>query len=192
VSQSTRLTSATHDVAETYVTTESCYAAIYDEASPVNVKGFIEQEIEASRQQIDALGKDRGFILFDLNGRLMDRARRGELLAWTLVFDGVFRAVIEVAEPLGSDESPTPLIDNLGGPLVADLVCPSGRLVVGCLSRLGERQTPTVTVEPGTYRVRFTFDEKKEVDKHMLVQARSDYPLGVRPDWTFRLNRMQS
>jgi hypothetical protein len=175
------------DVAEAYVTTQSCYAAIYDEASPANVEGLVEREIQASQQQIDALGQDRGFTLFAFNERLMDRARRGELLTWTLVFDGVFRAVIEVAGPLGADKSPTPLIDNLGGPLVADLVCPSGRLIVGCLGHLGKRQTPGVTVEPGTYRVHFTFD-KNEVHKHMLLEARSEYPQGEGPDWTFRLN----
>jgi hypothetical protein len=63
-----RLTSAAHDVAETYVTTQGFYAAIYDEASPVNVKGFMEREFEASRQQIHALGTDPGFICLPSTG----------------------------------------------------------------------------------------------------------------------------
>jgi hypothetical protein len=175
---------------ETYVTTLGCYATIYDEASPANIDGFMGREIEASQQQIDALGKDRCFTLFAFNGRLMERARRGVLLAWTLTLDGVFRVIIEIGQPLAPDANPTSLIDNLGGPLVANLVCPSGRLIVGCLSRLGERRAPVATVEPGTYRVHFTHDDDEEY-KHMLLQAISDYPPGEGPDWKLMLNRVQ-
>jgi hypothetical protein len=184
-----RLTSAAHNVAETYVATLSCYAAIYDEASPANVKGFMKRELEASEQQLDA--KDRWLTIFAFNDRLIDRASRGELLAWTLVFNGVFRAVIEVGEPLGPQSSPPPLIDNRGLPLAANLICPTGRLVVGCLGCLGQQQTPVAIVEPGTYRVNFTCDDEEEF-KHMLLQARSDYPSGEGTDWRLVLNRVQS
>lgn len=186
-----RPTSAAPNVAETYVATLGCYAAIYDEASPANVNGFMEREFEASEQEVVALGKDSGFFtLLAFNGRLIDRAGRGELLAWTLVFDGVFRAVIEVGEPLGPESSSPPLIDNLGLPLAANLICPTGRLVVGCLSCLGQQQTPAATVEPGTYRVNLTCDDEEE-NKHMFLEARSDYPPGEGPDWKLTLNRVQ-
>jgi hypothetical protein len=185
-----KVTSAAHNVAETYVATLSCYAAIYDEASPANVEGFMEREFEAAEQQIDALGKDRWLTLFVFNERLIDRARRGELLAWTLVFDGVFRAVIEVGEPLGPESNLPRLIDNLGLPLAANLICPTGRLIVGCLSRLGQQQTPAVIVESGTYRVNFTCDYEEE-NKHMDLEALSDYPPGEGPDWRLALHRVQ-
>lgn len=185
-----RLTSAEHNVAETYVATLSCYAAIYDEASPANTEGFMERELKAAEQQLDALGQDRWLTIFAFNDRLIDRASRGELLAWTLVFDGVFRAVIKVGEPLGPESSPPPLIDNQGLPLAANLICPTGRLVVGCLSCLGQQQTPVAIVEPGTYRVNFACDEE-EVAKHMELEARSDYPPGEGPDWRLALNRVQ-
>jgi hypothetical protein len=176
--------------AEAYVTTHSLYAAIYDEFSPANVKGFVERELEAGRQEIRDARRDEILTLFAFNGRLMSCAARGELLAWTLFLDGVFRAVVEVGAPLGPDASPSTLIDNLGGPLTADLVFPTGRLVVGCLSRLGLPQAPAATVEPGTYRVHFTRDYEEE-DRHTLLQSRSDYPPGEGPDWKVAINRIQ-
>ena len=178
-------------VAEAHVTTNGLYAAIYDELSPANVKGFIERELEASEQEIRAARKDKILTLFAFNDRLIDCARRGELLAWTLLLDGVFRAVLEVGEPLGPDASPTPLIDNVGAPLAANLVCPTGRLIVGCLSRLGEQQAAVATVKPGTYRVQFIRDDEEEF-KHTLLQAHSDYPGGDGPDWKFVLNQIHS
>ena len=103
--------------------------------------------------------------------------------------DAVFRTVIEVGEPLGPESIP-PLIDKLGLPPAANLICPTGRLIVGCLGSLGQQQTPAVTVEPGTYRVNFTCDDEEE-NKHMELEARSDYPPGEGPDWRLVLNRVQ-
>src|SRR5262245_45279568 len=68
------LTSAAHNVAETYVTTQGFYAAIYDEASPANVKDFLKREFEAAEEQIAARGVEHCFTLFAFNQRLMDRA----------------------------------------------------------------------------------------------------------------------
>jgi hypothetical protein len=62
-----KLISAAHNMAETYVATRCCYAAIYDEASPANMEGFMERELKASEQQIDALGKDHWLTLFAFN-----------------------------------------------------------------------------------------------------------------------------
>ena len=86
--------------AEVYITTHSLYAAIYDEASPANVKGFMERELEASKDTLRASGKDEILSLFAFNDRLMGCARRGELLAWGLLLDGVFRCVLETGNPL--------------------------------------------------------------------------------------------
>jgi hypothetical protein len=182
----TREARCTQCVSETYVTTHSLYAAIYDESSPANVKRFMEREIEASKQEIRASRKDEILTLFTFNVRLMGHAKRGELLAWTLFLDGVFRCVLEIGAQL--EGSQIPLVDNLGGgALVADLVCPTGHLIVGCLSRLGEPQPYAAIVPPGVYRVHFTSDSEEEF-KHTMLKARSDYPAGDVPDWKFVLN----
>src|SRR5262245_43651314 len=110
---------------EILVTTRCFYAGIYDEASPANVAGFAKRGIA------------RG-DWFDFNQILIDGTARGELLAWTLLFDGVFRAVIEIAGPLPGDAGNLDPIENLGrDELTADLSFPSGRLIVACLSSLG-------------------------------------------------------
>lgn len=172
---------------EVYIETESLYVALYDEASPANVAGFLAHEWEAARHDARSSEAPGGFELFAFNGRLIDRARRGELLAWTLLFDGVFRAVVEV-EPEAPASALT--VDEGGLPTAADLVCPSGRLALSCLSRLGHPPPAVVIVEPGTYRATLRRDDAAE-SAHAFLEGQSAYPEGEGPDWRLRLQRLR-
>jgi hypothetical protein len=173
--------------AETHVVTQSLYAAIYDEGSPANVKGFLERELQASKQDVSARGMDEVLTLFVFNERLMERAKRGELLAWTLTLDGVFRSVLDVgATP--QDRKETPLVQSLGvTQLDGLLICPTGRLVLGCVGRLGESHAPAIVVQPGHYCVHFSRNEEQE-GKHAMLKDLCEYPPGDGPDWTFAIN----
>jgi hypothetical protein len=177
-------------VSKIYVSTQSLYAAVYDVASPVNTRGFLEHELEASKRRARARGADDCLGLFDFNQTLMNRAARGELLAWTLLFDGVFQASVEIRPPRDLDDTDATLIHNLGAEtLVADLACPTGRLVIGCLSRLGEPQPLLAVVQPGTHRVHFAANLDEEW-KHYLFDEHAAYPEGDGPDWMLSIRQI--
>ena len=84
------------------VRTQSMYAALYDEESPVNTNGFLNDLIARAKvdQRTKALGP--GGWLFVFNDYLLERTRRGELVPWTLLIDGVFRCNAELVR-LASD-----------------------------------------------------------------------------------------
>ncbi len=173
-------------VADTLVETHSCYAAICDEASPANRLGFMTSELEAGKKAARQAGQDESFGLFAFNDRLMASAARGELLAWTLLLDGVFRAVADLEQSVPQPQ----MLKNLSASMLAGtLICQTGRLVVTCLGRLGVKQQPLLVVEPGVYRVQLKRDETQEFD-HGALERASSYPPGHGPDWHFRLQRV--
>lgn len=175
---------------ETLVKTQSCYVAILDEASPVNTLDFMTTSFEAGKAEARARGLEEFHGLFVFNDQLIHAAETGQLLAWTLLFDGVFRAVVH----LTPSSLPTEIAKstNLGSPtLTGELHCPTGRLLICCLSDFGKQQRPFVLVEPGTYRVSVRRDDDAEL-RHSLLESPDYYPFGDRPDWTVQVERVKT
>jgi len=173
--------------AELLVETFSCYAAICDEASAANRLGFMDAELRAGKAAARLEGLDECFGLFTFNDRLMHSANRGELLAWTLLLDGVFRAVATV-ESDASDS--TQESKHFGSNLLSGtLACPTGRLILTCLSRLGVKQSPFLVLEPSLYRIQLERDESQEFE-HCGLEGAASYPAGHGPDWQLQLQRL--
>ncbi len=170
------------------IETEALYAAIYDEASPANIAGFIETQLDAARQVIRSKATDERLASYYLDRQLIACARRGELLAWSLPFNGVFRAAIEHAPPLQQSRNEGFHVEDVL-PHTADLVCTSGRLRISCLSKLGAPLSVAVSLEPGAYRVFLLRNEQEEI-KHQGFRIGADYPAADGPDWVFTLQRL--
>jgi hypothetical protein len=172
------------------VETRSCYVGLCDEASSANRLGFMDAELSAGKAAVRLECRDECFGLFVFNERLMHLADRGEMLSWTLLFDGVFRAVAKVessTSTLGLQHT-----ENLGANVLScTLACPTGRLILTCLSNLGVGQSPFLVVEPGLYQVRLERDEEREVD-HSDLEGIASYPDGHGPDWHFHVQRVGS
>lgn len=165
------------------VQTSSLYAAICDQGSPAWQAGFMTRIWADAGSQAEQQGLAPEMQLFVFNDLLTAMAREGQLLPWTLLFDGVFRVSVELGEdvPMATGD--------LGSPVAtADLVCPTGRLVVACLGRLGETCPPVIQLDPGVYRVTLKRDETQEFE-HMLLDAPQAYPAGQGPDWHLTLSR---
>src|SRR5262245_53385940 len=79
---------------ETFVKTDGCYIGIFDLGSKVHE----EERMHSGWKQAKALTpSDKSWAtLFHFNELFIDRARQGEMLSWTLVFDGLFKVRIEV------------------------------------------------------------------------------------------------
>lgn len=156
------------------VKTQSMYAAAYDEHSAVNVQGFMGDLL--------ARAKD----LFVFNGYLIDHARRGDLLPWSLLLDGIFECDAKATTSGAEQFAP---IQNLGvDGLTTKLHLPSGRLIVSCLADLGKSREPILRVEPGEYLVAFQRDGDVE-SSHWFAESESDYQPASQPDWQLRLVR---
>jgi hypothetical protein len=170
-----------------HVRTNSLYVAILDEASPANRPGFLQATLEAAKQKAVSQKLADYCALFIFNDELMRLAHQGELLTWTLLFDGVFRAVAD-AEP---DGLPSPSsLSNLGNSvLTARLVCPTGRLLLTCMDEFGASQQPFIELAPGTYDVAVQRDEDQEF-KHCFIESLGDYPAGDGPDWRIGIRRV--
>ena len=177
-------------MAEALVKTQSCYVAILDEASPVNTLDFMATSLEAGKVEARRRGLEDLHGLFVFNDQLMRAARAGELLAWTLLFDGVFRAVSQ----LTPSSSPTEIekTTNLSAPaLTGKLVCPSGRLLICCLADLGKPQQPFMQLEPGNYRVSVSRNDDGEL-QHSHLESPNEYPVGDGPDWSIQVERLNT
>ncbi|KQV52910.1 hypothetical protein ASC95_08950 [Pelomonas sp. Root1217] len=160
------------------VQTRSLYAAIFDEASPVNRSGFLTEMLADAGRMAREQGREDFERLFIFNDALMSLTRQGQLLPWTLLFDGVYRVAVEMGEV-----EPLAALADVGSPTTSvDLVCPSGRLVIACLSTLGEAHQPFIEVRPGVHRVMLERDEEQEFH-HMLLDTPAAYPADEGPDW---------
>lgn len=174
------------------IKTESLYAALLDEASPANLPGFMSKELARARQRAGALGLVKGEELFLFNDSLIKRSDRGELLPWTLLFDGVFRAQVQMDTPLVPPASALRSKKSLGAPFQqADLHCRTGRLLLLCMSQVGQRNTPILDIEPGVYRAELTCDDDEQA-KHWFLDDPADYPAGDGPDWWISLRRVDA
>ncbi|MFZ6645189.1 hypothetical protein ACO0LO_05690 [Undibacterium sp. TJN25] len=173
-----------------HIQTEAQYAAIYDEAGPANTAGFIETQLDAARQVMDAKETEARLASYYLERQLISCASRGELLAWALPFNGTFKVAIEYAPPLLQDRNDGLHLEDVL-PHTADLVCPSGRLKISCVSKLGvPLPTAAVSVEPGAYRVSLLRNEQQEA-LHFGLDGSAQYPATDGPDWIFTLQRLQ-
>lgn len=167
------------------IQTRSCYAGAFDKSSPAYFKGLMRQELDGA--SADVADTQPGFAIFALNSRLIDRSEKGQLLVWTLLFDGVYKARIQVGPDLAKPERLEPA-DHIGRP--ADLLCPTGEIVVVCLDSAGDQSIqPIMRVEPGTYRA--TIEQHECESDHIFLENISDYPLEDGPDWTITLARLR-
>jgi hypothetical protein len=168
------------------VKTQSMYAALYDEKSSVNVEHFMSHLFSRAETDPRANSVGPGGTLFIFNQYLMDCARRGELLPWGLLLDGMFECDTQLTN---STVSPPEHIDSLGNDhIAATLRLPSGRLVVSCLGDLGKGREPILRIEPGVYHVALTRNSEIE-SKHWGINEEADYSPGESPDWVIRLCR---
>lgn len=167
--------------------TQSCYVGVFDKASPAYFEGLIKQEFAGADEDVAAQGLAKGWSLFGFNGRLIDRSRKGELLVWTLLFDGVYKARVQIGPDITEPESLEP-VDQVGWP--TDLWCPTGQIVVACLGSAGDQSIePIVHVEPGSYRASV---EQHECEwDHTFLEELRDYPPADGPDWTITLARLR-
>jgi hypothetical protein len=161
---------------ETFVKTESLYAALFDLASPVNRLGMIQADKSAKECS------QPWAVLLHFNAALDSLARQGEVMAWTVLFDGVFKVAVEVLTPT-NDIS----LDEQEASNSSDdsrlLWCPSGKLTVACLGALGRSDlAPIVVIEPGVYRARLQRNLDQE-DRHYFLEELSHYPPTEGPDW---------
>jgi hypothetical protein len=173
-------------VATTVLKTEGMYLGIFDRASPANSPGRFRRTLEEAQRLAGRQGW-KGIPHF--NKLWGDLARAGAVLAWVLVFDGVFRIRLEVLPPRSAD---TPGAGDVGtflgtaGPS-ASLLCPSGEIVVAPLLQLGDASLrPLVTVTPGLYAASIRGNTKEEA-KHEFLDDVDEYPAADGPDWELTL-----
>jgi hypothetical protein len=177
------------------VVTRSCYVGIFDLASSVNQPGFWKREfgkVSRFRPRYWFSPMRRAMRIFDFNQLLIDRMNSRQLACWTLLFDGTFRARCEIGEPGEAILQSTSRFESLGGDDFTALVdCPSGHVVIACLSRAGEPAlTPQAVVPSGTYEVHVTRDAESE-DRHWFLDSEAEYTPGDGPDWRVRLRQVK-
>ena len=168
------------------VKTQSYYAALYDETSPVNVENFMNDLLSQAETDPRTKSLGLGGGLFIFNQYLIDRANRGELLAWALPLDGIFQCDAQLAHEM---ISPPDRMESLGKDhIVSTLRVPSGRLFVSCLGDLGMGKSPILRVDPGIYHVVLTRNTETE-SKHWALDCEADHLPCESPDWLIRLSR---
>jgi hypothetical protein len=171
---------------ETLIKTAGCYLGIFDQASAVHRQESLSSIFEGGRVAAERAGNP-SLSLFYIAERFVQRARRGEILVWIVLFDGCFKAQIKV---LSKDEEFVPekmhnskfLADE-----IHDLDCPTGRVVVTSLHNLGDvNLSPTIEIDPGLYRVGLIQDLEQET-KHEFLDQEINYPATDRADWYLSL-----
>lgn len=175
-------------MSEIYIRTEALYAAVYDGASPANASGFTESQMDAARQTVLANAMEERLAPYYLDRQLIACAARGELLAWSLPLNGVFKAAVQHAPPLRQGRNEGFHLEDVL-PHAADLVCRSGSLKISCLSQLGAPPAVLANLEPGSYRV-FLLRNEQEDAKHQGLRDSADYPVADGPDWVFTIQRL--
>ena len=170
-----------------FIQTHSLYVALYDQSSPTNHQGFMAAELGAAREAAKRSGQEN-LCLFHFNESLTRHVVAGQMLAWTLLFDGVFTFEIRV-EPgrCGASAMNPQASEPL--PCSAVLQCPSGRLVVSCLSEMGKPVPIAIDVDPGEYRATLGRNEAAEFD-HALLESVEGYEASSGPDWSILLQRV--
>lgn len=171
-----------------YIQTEALYAAVYDDASPANVSGFVQSEMDAARQELVSRATEERLAPYYLDKRLIACAWRGEMLAWSLPLNGVFKIALEFAPALRQGRNEGFHLEDVL-PHTADLTCRSGRLRISCISKLGVVAPVIASVQPGDYRISLLRNEQEE-GKHQGLRSDADYPVTDGPDWVFTIQRL--
>ncbi len=168
--------------------TEGMYLAVFDALSPANTPGKWDEAWNLSGSQSVS---EPYLRLFFFNDFWADYATSHHLLAWTLIFDGVYRTEIVVSpnEINNSEQEPQSFIGAKD--TLAQLWCPSGELVVTSLYELGVPITTSIKVLPGLYEVLLSVNEEQE-SKHQFLENISDYPDQDGPDYTLYFRRISS
>jgi hypothetical protein len=110
-------------------------------------------------------------------------------LSWITLFDGVFKVEVRIlAEQPKVDFGGEARSQFLGAVETNLLYCPSGKIVVDSLARLGSSSAPIITVTPGTYRVGLVRNDTEE-SKHGFLESESLYPADEGPDWIIYMQR---
>jgi hypothetical protein len=172
---------------EAIVKTFGYYAGIFDLASEAHQQERFYSGWEKAKH--DAInGQGSWTTLFHFNGLFIDRARRGEILGWTLPYDACFKAHTEVLpeeEDLFLTEDWTV---SFLGPEAHDLVCRSGKIAIASFHKLGDHGlAATFEISPGVYRVGMKTNGdgvEFELDDDCV------YPVDGEPDWYFRMKKV--
>ncbi len=173
------------------IVTEGMYLAIFDRLSAVNRPGVWDEAMEQARQRA---GKEEWQTLLYFNGYWRERADARELLAWILLFDGVFRVAVKVFANSSAYKSFEGEEDRFVGQDhgTGSLFCPSGEIIVENLPKLGLNVLrPMVVVPPGVYRVRLV-SSSEQVNEHSFLEHLDEYPEGEGPDWILYLVKQAS
>jgi len=168
------------------IKTDGCYVGIFDALSPVNAAGRLSSVMQAAVQEAAAAGQPWASILH-VNDHWSAAMQRGDILAWVVLFDGVFKATATVLVPT-APHAPTPeQSSRLLGGTYHPLSCPSGRIIVASLSDLGSQTCePIIVAQPGTYHVALTVDDRQE-GAHAFLDDGAQYPDLDGPDWAITL-----
>ena len=175
---------------EELVPTEGFYVAVYDEQSPANVLNYLTSGLEAAKvaARRDGLEEHHSLVIF--NEQLMSASAKGEALSWTLLFDGIFKAHLKIGDDILKETITE--IRNLGeNSIVCDLECPSGRIMISCLSRMGRPCRPIAVVSPGNYRVSVNRNEDLE-STHFFLESPSELQANEEADWRILVQRIVS
>jgi hypothetical protein len=171
------------------VQTQGFYMSLLDLASPANRPGFLDAELARAKVVEREEGYEGGTCLFLLNGFLMDAARRGELMPWSVLVPSVYLVSVELLDPGLDARVVPPYVGNLGRPIEVNLACSTGRIAVCCMSEHGsESLEPLVCIEPGVYRA--SLERTDEEGYHLEVNELSDYPEDEGPDFRIRRRRL--
>lgn len=169
------------------VKTSSCYVGIFDLASPVR-EIPLKRVMEQASSEASVAGEPWA-TLFYFNEGILRYMRRGEILAWTLILDGCFKARVKIQHCDDGDPTATDRSGYLGNES-HDLICPSGKIAVADLVEMDNQNlSPSFEIDPGAYRVWLNQDWDQEI-MHCTLENESDYPIGDGPDWILTLRRI--
>jgi hypothetical protein len=165
----------------TLVRSEGCYLVVLDAQSSANIPGRWATFMERAHKETTVDAPER----FLFNSYWLEQATAGHLQAWTVLFDGVYKIQLRLGSKASDDGADEDRF--VGSQKNGILDCPSGRLLVGSLSRLGEGNWPEVMrVEPGRYRLTLTSATEQQLG-HQGLESVDEYPANDRPDWTVYL-----
>ena len=158
--------------------------SLFDFASPANVPGEYGRALRH--------GKNLAGGGHMIHRGLVQYRMSGDLLAWLIIFDGVFKIEVRIlADSKSLDFCGSRENEFLGGSQAPRrLQCSTGRLVLASPYLLGsESLEPIVIVAPGTYQVALDWILREE-QKHWHLEMPCDYPVGEGPDGILYIARV--
>jgi hypothetical protein len=172
-------------VATLLVKTIGSELAIFDEASPANSQ--LLWDFEANQ----ITGQEKTKILTEFKRSISSHMKSGNIVAWLLMFDGVYKTQINLLQD--AEELPHP--DNNAFLCTDETQIPllritSGKLIVASPYNLGRNLAHCCIVEPGIYKagLRCLFEEESN---HIGLTTTDEYPEGEGPDWVVFLQAVE-